>query len=422
MSSLSTSSSSLPPLPLPPSITSRQIDLSSSSGFLNYHILESGFTPTNSRPLILLLHGFPELAFSWRKVLPRLADAGYYAVAPDQRGFGRTTGWDARGFDQVDLSTFSLTHMVRDILVLVNALGYSTVRCVVGHDAGAVTAALCALIRPDIFQSVALMSHPFNGTPALPFNVANDEAAAADAWKNNKKKQNSRKNSSSSGSESAASTDVHAELAAQGRKHYKWYYSTARANDDMTSPPQGLHQFLRGYFHLKSASWAGNDPHPLRAWTASELAQLPYYYIMPLDATMPEAVRLDMAKESDEAKRLSHSWLPDADLAVYVAEYARTTFQGGLNWYRVRTAEGGRLTRDFDLFAGQKLQPPCAFIGGKKDWGTYQEPGAIDKMVQGVVCADFRVLKLIHGAGHWIPQEKPEEVVEGILELVRSLD
>ncbi|KAL1970992.1 hypothetical protein VTN77DRAFT_2826 [Rasamsonia byssochlamydoides] len=395
-------------LPLPPGVTSRQVDLTSTSSGLNFHILEAGYTPARDRPLIVLLHGFPELGFSWRNVLPLLADAGFYAVAPDQRGFGRTTGWDTRGFDEVDLSTYSLTQLVRDIVVLVYALGYRTVRCVVGHDAGAVTAALCALIRPDLFQSVVLISHPFNGTPSLPFNVANDPAA----W--NKK--------DSGGAESAAATDVHEQLAALGRKHYKWYYSTASASADMTAPPQGLHEFLRGYFHLKSACWAGNDPHPLRGWTASELAQLPYYYIMPLNATMPEAVALEMARESETAKQLSHSWLPDTDLAVYVSEYARTTFQGGLNWYRVRTAEGGRLTRDFDLFAGQKLHPPCAFIAGQKDWGTYQEPGAIEKMVEGVVCDDFRFLKVVEDAGHWIPQEKPEEVVEGILQLVRSLD
>jgi pimeloyl-ACP methyl ester carboxylesterase len=400
---------SLTPFPLPAGIRSRQVDLSATSCGLNFHILEAGYAPARDRPLIILLHGFPEIAFSWRKVLPRLAEAGYYVVAPDQRGHGRTTGWDNRSFDEVDLATFSLTVLVRDILVLIHALGYKTVRGVVGHDAGAVTASLCALIRPDIFQSVALMSHPFNGTPTLPFNIANDPSA----WSR----------SAGGGAESATAMDVHSQLAVLGRKHYKWYYSTAPANAEMTRPstPGGLHEFLRGYFHLKSASWSKNDPHPLKAWTASELEQLPYYYIMPLNSTMPEAVALDMARETEDAKRLSHEWLSDDDLAVYVAEYARTTFQGGLNWYRVRTAEGGRHTRDFDLFAGQKLTPPCAFIAGRKDWGTYQEPGAIQKMVDGEVCANFRFLKVVEDAGHWIPQEKPEEVTQGILELVRSL-
>ena len=58
------------------------------------HVLEAG--RGRGRPLLLLLHGFPELAYSWRKVMPALADAGYHVVAPDQRGYGRTTGWDGR--------------------------------------------------------------------------------------------------------------------------------------------------------------------------------------------------------------------------------------------------------------------------------------------------------------------------------------
>ena len=60
---------------------------------LDVHVLEAGFE-AKGRPLVLLLHGFPELAYSWRKVMPRLAAAGFHAVAPDLRGYGRTTGWD----------------------------------------------------------------------------------------------------------------------------------------------------------------------------------------------------------------------------------------------------------------------------------------------------------------------------------------
>lgn len=153
----------------------------------------------------------------------------------------------------------------------------------------------------------------------------------------------------------------------------------------------------------------------------AELAQLPNYYIMPLEATMPEAVAIDMAQETDEAKRRSHAWFPDEDLAVYVSEYSRTGFQGGLNWYRVRTAAGGRYTRDFDIFAGKKIEPPCAYVAGRLDWGAYQEPGAVEKMADGTVCADFRFMRLIEGAGHWVQQEKPEEVVEAILDLVRGV-
>ena len=70
------------------------------------HVLEAGFE-TPGRPCLLLLHGFPELAYSWRKVMLALAAAGYHVIAPDQRGYGRTTGWDA-DYDG-DLASFRLT-------------------------------------------------------------------------------------------------------------------------------------------------------------------------------------------------------------------------------------------------------------------------------------------------------------------------
>src|ERR1044071_10017433 len=94
---------------------------------LDVHILEAGYE-TAGRPAVLLLHGFPEIAYSWRKVLPALAAAGFHAFAPDQRGYGRTTGWDAR-YDG-DLNSFRLLNLVRDALGLVSAFGYAQVEAV----------------------------------------------------------------------------------------------------------------------------------------------------------------------------------------------------------------------------------------------------------------------------------------------------
>src|SRR5437763_3028039 len=148
---------------LPAGIRSRFVD---EVNGLRMHILEAGFTAPG-RKLILLLHGFPELAYSWRKVMPALAEAGYHVVAPDQRGYGRTTGWSA-DYD-ADLRPFRILNAVRDALGLVAALGYREVAAVMGHDFGASIAAWCALVRPDIFRSLALMSAPFAGPPELPF-------------------------------------------------------------------------------------------------------------------------------------------------------------------------------------------------------------------------------------------------------------
>ena len=81
----------LPDIPLPAGIRSRYVD---GINGLRMHVLEAGFE-TKGRPCILLLHGFPELAFSWRKVMPALAAAGYHVIAPDQRGYGRTSAHQA---------------------------------------------------------------------------------------------------------------------------------------------------------------------------------------------------------------------------------------------------------------------------------------------------------------------------------------
>src|ERR1700732_4681045 len=145
----------LPDIPLPPGIRSRFVD---DINGLRMHVLEAGYE-TRGRPCVLLLHGFPELSFSWRKVMPDLAKAGYHVVAPDQRGYGRTAGWDAN-YDG-DLASFRLLNLVRDALGLVSAFGYASVGAVIGHDFGSSVAARGALVRPDVFRSVVLMSAPF---------------------------------------------------------------------------------------------------------------------------------------------------------------------------------------------------------------------------------------------------------------------
>ena len=171
--------------------------------------------------------------------MPRLAEAGYHVIAPDQRGYGRTTGWD--GDYDGDLNSFRLINLVRDALGLVSAFGYASVDAVVGHDFGSSVAAWCALVRPDVFRSVALMSAPFGGPPPLPFNTADNPP------------------------QPRREDPVHRELAAlpRPRKHYQWYYSTRQANADMHRAPQGVHDFLRAYYHHKSADWKANQPYPL---------------------------------------------------------------------------------------------------------------------------------------------------------------
>jgi len=370
-------------IPLPASIRSRHVD---GINGLRMHVLEAGFE-TKGRRCILLLHGFPELAFSWRKVMPALAAAGYHVIAPDQRGYGRTTGWSA-DYDG-DLAPFSLLNLVRDALALVSAFGYRQVD-VVGHDFGSPVAAWCALIRPDVFRSVTMMSAPFGGPPPLPFDTADAPAKPA------------------------GEDPVHRELAnlPRPRKHYQWYYSTRAANADMQHAPQGVHDFLRAYYHHKSADWTDNKPYPLKAWSASELAKLPTYYVMDLNETMAQTVAKEMPSPAEIS---ANQWLPDSELAYYSAEYGRTGFQGGLQWYRYGTS--GTLNSEMQLFAGRSIDVPSCFISGMQDWGTHQRPGVFETM-QTRACTKMLGCHLIDGAGHWVQQEQPAEVSRLLLDFL----
>jgi pimeloyl-ACP methyl ester carboxylesterase len=358
----------LSPAHLPAGIRSRMVP---GINGLTMHVLEAGEA---GRPVLLLLHGFPELAFSWRRVMLPLAEAGFHVVAPDQRGYGRTIGW-SDAYD-TDIRGFAFINLVRDQLALLQALGIAQVHAVIGHDFGSPVAAHCALLRPDVFRRLAMMSAPFPGAPAL------------------------------GSSDRAPAREIGPALAVlpRPRKHYHWYYAQRPANGEMMAAAQGLHDFLRAYYHHKSGDWAGNDVHPLTGWTAEELAKLPTYYVMDLGETMPQAVAHEMPSPAEIA---ACDWLPEADLAVYAAEYGRSGFQGGLNGYRARFIG---TNREMEAFAGRRIEVPATFIGGARDWGVQQTPGALRAM-ETSACAAWRGTHLVPGAGHWVQQERPAETV-----------
>ncbi|MSP04394.1 MAG: alpha/beta hydrolase [Acetobacteraceae bacterium] len=354
---------------------------------LSMHVLEAG---DPGRPCLLLLHGFPELAYSWRKVMLPLAAAGYFVIAPDQRGYGRTEGWDT-DYDG-DLASYRMLNLARDALGLVAAYGYRHVAAVIGHDFGSSVAGWCALTRPDVFRAVALMSAPFGGPPALPFDTIAHSP------------------------QPVAGPTIHAALAAlpRPRKHYHWYYSNRVANADMRHCAQGVHDFLRAYYHHKSADWVANKPFRLTSWTARELAKLPTYYVMDLQETMAESVAHEMPTAAEIAANL---WLPEAELAVYAEAYERNGFQGGLQWYRCRTVE--KFDAEHALFSGRTIDVPATFIAGTADWGVRQTPGALEAM-ESRSCARYLGTHLIDGAGHWVQQEQPEAVTRLVLDFLQQ--
>jgi pimeloyl-ACP methyl ester carboxylesterase len=131
---------------------------------------------------------------------------------------------------------------------------------------------------------------------------------------------------------------------------------------------------------------------------------------MHADQTMAETVAPHMPDTVRD-------WLPDAELAVYAAEYARTGFQGGLNWYRCQT--GGGNAAELRLFSGLRITVPSLFVAGAADWGIHQFPGALRRMRE-EACADMRGVHLVPGAGHWVQQEQPEAVIRHLLDFLRA--
>ena len=118
------------------------------SNGIKMHIAEDG-----DGPLVVFCHGFPELWYSWRHQLKAVAQAGYHVVAPDQRGYGQTDRPEA-------IEDYNILQLSGDIVGLVDALG-ETEAVIVGHDWGSPVAWCCALLRPDIFRAVVLLSVPY---------------------------------------------------------------------------------------------------------------------------------------------------------------------------------------------------------------------------------------------------------------------
>jgi epoxide hydrolase A/B len=303
---------------------------------IRMHLAEQG-----RGPLVVLCHGFPELWYSWRHQLPALAEAGYHAVAPDQRGYGRTDAPE-------DIDQYDIEHLTGDLIGLLDDLGEQ--RAVfVGHDWGAIVVWAMPLLHPDRVAAVAGMSVPFiPRTPLPPVQLI--EMAAGDTF------------------------------------HYIVYFQEPGPADRELSRDPGT--TLRRII----ASISGDAP-------PGSFHRIP-----------KEGGRyLDQLAEPDHLP----GWLSPDDLDFYVDEFSRTGFTGGLNWYR-------NFDRNWELMeatAGVRVQQPALFVAGDRDPVLRMSP---PEVMQGWV-EDLRGAVLVPGAGHWVQQERPDEVNAALLDFMRGL-
>ncbi|MEZ3182234.1 alpha/beta hydrolase [Streptomyces pimonensis] len=307
------------------------------------HLAEQG-----SGPLVLLVHGFPESWYSWRHQLPALAAAGYRAVAVDVRGYGRSSRPAAT-------EAYRMLDLVADNAAVVHALGGESA-VIVGHDWGAAIAANSALLRPDVFRAVGLLSVPYTprGGPRP--------------------------------------RDVFAGMG-------------------------GDEEFYVSYFQEPGRAEAEIEPD-VRGWLAGLYAALSGDTMPAPGAPDPHFVgRGGTMRDRFPAGRLP-GWLSERDLDVYAGEFERTGMTGALNRYR-------NMDRDWEDLAaldGAPITQPSLFVGGGLDASTAWLADAIEAFpvtLPGLVSS-----RLLDGCGHWIQQERPDEVnrllTEWLVALPRS--
>ncbi|WP_156670207.1 MULTISPECIES: alpha/beta fold hydrolase [unclassified Mycobacterium] len=294
-------------------------------------------------PVVILAHGFPELAYSWRHQIPVLAEAGYHVLAPDQRGYGGSSCPEA-------IEAYDIHHLTADLVGLLDDVGAE--RAVwVGHDWGAAVVWNAPLLHPDRVAAVAGLS-----VPAVP----RSHVAPTRAWRK-----------------------------MLGDKFFYILYfqepgvADAELNGD---PARTLRRMLGG---LRTSG------DPLAA------ARM----VAPGDEGF-----IDRLPEPDRLP----DWLSQDELDHYISEFSRTGFTGGLNWYR-------NFDRNWETtpeLADAKITVPALFIGGTADPVlTFTRADRASQLITG----SYQQV-MLEDAGHWLQQERPEEVNAALLDFLNGLE
>jgi pimeloyl-ACP methyl ester carboxylesterase len=304
---------------------------------VDLHVAEAG----SDGPLVVLAHGFPELGYSWRHQLVPLADAGYRVIAPDQRGYGRSSRPDA-------IEDYDIHHLTDDLLGLLDDLGEEQA-FFVGHDWGSMVVWQQSLLHPDRVLGVVGMSVPY--PPRTPV------------------------------------------------------------------PPIKLFRQIFGdnFFYILYFQEPGVADAELGADAARTMRRM-LAGLQIEEGTMPDPAMFapggGFVDRMPEPKELP-GWLTQEELDHYSDEFARTGFTGGINWYRNFDRNWETTTH----LADAKVAVPSFFIGGKQDPVLLMTPPSIGH----AHLLDHRGDVLVDGAGHWVQQEKPDEVNAALIGFLNSV-
>jgi pimeloyl-ACP methyl ester carboxylesterase len=322
--------------PAMPEVTHRMIETNG----IRMHVAEQG-----SGPLVILCHGFPECWYSWRHQLPALAKAGFRAVAPDLRGYGRSDRPE-------EVEKYTILHDIGDMVGLVDGLGADQA-VIAGHDAGATIAWQAAVLRPDRFRSVIALSVPFRsrgfGTAVPPTTLMPQNKDAI---------------------------------------FYQLYFQTPEAEAALV---RDVGRTFRSQFY----SLSGDNPPSKNTggFAAGMLPRKGGFFTNP--TSLP-------------------AWLTEADIDIYAAEFTRTGFRGGINFYR-------NVDRSWELlapFAGAPVTIPALYIGGDRDVIVAINSQFIAK--QSAMVPKLRPVIMLPGCGHWTQQERAPEVSTAMIDFLRS--
>lgn len=311
---------------------------------IRMHIAEQG-----TGPLVLLLHGFPESWYTWEKQMAALAEAGYHAIAPDQRGYGQTDR-------PAKVEQYTQLHLVGDIIGLLDALGEQQV-FVVGHDWGASVAWNVALLRPDCVRGLIALSVPF--------------------------------------SPRGQTSSITVLRSVLGDGFYMSYFQQPGVAE--AEFERDVRTTMRRFFYAYSGDAAKNNPGAAGATFVSEGQGM-----------------LDILIDSETLP----AWLTEQDLDFFTAEFERTGFTGGLNWYRTMQLSWELMAPWYHAF----IMPPTLFMAGESDI-TVNFPGTRNRIANmRAIVPNLKRTILLEECGHWIGQERPTEVNTAMIEFIRELE